>query len=63
MKNSQYCPSYERNSENAQRGATRARARTAKIQMAKRYNWVLGSIFLFDNLSLASILSPVEHET
>jgi hypothetical protein len=35
----------------------------ARSQIARRYNWVLGSIFLFDNLSLASKLSPVEIET
>jgi hypothetical protein len=34
-----------------------------KIELARRYNWVLGSIFLFDNLSLASKPSPVELET
>ena len=44
------------------RGSTRARARAAKIIIARRYQWVLGNIFLFDNLSLASKLSPVELE-
>jgi hypothetical protein len=63
MKNSKYWASYERNSQNARRGSTRARARSAKIQIASRYQWVLGSIFLFDNLSLASKLWPVEVET
>jgi hypothetical protein len=53
----------KKNSQNARRGSTRARARAAKIQIARRYHWVLGSIFLFDNLSLASKLSPVELET
>jgi hypothetical protein len=32
-------------------------------EIARRYQWVLGSIFLFDNLPLASKLSPVELET
>ena len=40
-----------------------AAPRAAKIQIARRNQWVLGSIFLFDNLSLACKLSPVELET
>jgi hypothetical protein len=41
----------------------RARARSDEIQLARRYDCILGSNFLFDNLSLASKLSSVEHET
>ena len=39
------------------------RARAAKIQWARRYDCVLGTNFLFDNLSLASKLSSVERKT
>jgi hypothetical protein len=53
----------KKNSQNRKRGFTRARACAPEIELARRYNWVLGSIFLFDNLSLASKLSPVELET
>jgi hypothetical protein len=34
-----------------------------KFQLARIYDCVLGSNFLFDNLSLASKLSSVERET
>jgi hypothetical protein len=34
----------------------------ARTKLARRYNCVLGSNFLFDNLSLASKLSSVERE-
>jgi hypothetical protein len=63
MKLSKNWPSYEKNSQNRKRGATRARTSADKIQLARRYHWVLGSIFLFDNLSLASKLCSVEVET
>jgi hypothetical protein len=53
----------EKNSQNRTLGSTRARARAAEIQWARRYECVLGTNFLFDNLSLASKLSSVERET
>ena len=53
----------KKNSKNRKRGATRARTHADNIQLARTYHWVLGSIFLFDILSLASKLSPVELET
>ena len=53
----------EKNSQNRSRGSTRARACADEIQWARRYECVLGTNFLLDNLSLASKLSSVERVT
>jgi hypothetical protein len=55
--------SYEKNSQNRKHGSTRARAWADEIQLARRYDCVVGSNFLFDTLSLASKPGSVELKT